>query len=71
MSTRQEWNHVPDVPIRVSPLWQWPPQPLATLKWYADSWFFLTINGAILGLSFLAWWLAYPSSHGEVFLLQY
>lgn len=61
MTQRQEWNHVPDVPIRVSPLWQWPPKPLAALKWYVDAWFFLTINGAIVAISFLAYWLASPT----------
>lgn len=69
MTARQEWNHVPEVPIRVSPLWQWPPRPLATLKWYADSWFFLTINGAIVGIAFLAYWLASPSLEQAAALL--
>ena len=55
MSTRQEWNHTPELPIAVSPLWQWPPKPLAALKWYADAWFFFTIHGAILLLAFLCW----------------
>jgi sterol desaturase/sphingolipid hydroxylase (fatty acid hydroxylase superfamily) len=55
MSTRQEWNHTPELPIAVSPLWQWPPKPLAALKWYADAWFFFTIHGAILGLAFVSW----------------
>ena len=62
MSTaRQEWNHIPDVPIQVSPLWQWPPRPLAVLKWYADAWFFLTINMAVVGLAFVAYFWFSPS----------
>jgi lathosterol oxidase len=52
--TRTEWNHTPDVPIQVSPLWQWPPKPYAAFRWYFDGWFFLTINMAILGLAFAA-----------------
>ncbi len=52
---RQEWNHVPETPIVTSPLWQWPPKPLAALKWYADSWFWFTINGAIVALSVIAY----------------
>jgi sterol desaturase/sphingolipid hydroxylase (fatty acid hydroxylase superfamily) len=59
MSTRQEWNHQPDVPIQVSPLWQWPPQPYAVFRWYWDSWFFLTINMTILGLAGMSYlWLS-------------
>ena len=61
MTDRAEWNHVPDLPITVSPLWQWPPRPLKVLKWYADGWFFVTINGAILALAFLAWAVASPT----------
>jgi sterol desaturase/sphingolipid hydroxylase (fatty acid hydroxylase superfamily) len=58
---RTEWNHRPEVPIQVSPLWQWPPKPLAALKWYVDGWFFLTINMAILALSVAAYLWASPT----------
>ena len=50
-----EWNHIPEVPIRVSPLWQWPPKPYAAFRWYFDSWFFLTVHGAIVALAFVAY----------------
>ncbi len=58
---RTEWNHVPEVPIQVSPLWQWPPKPAAALRWYFDSWFFLTINMAIAAISFAAFLWASPT----------
>lgn len=61
MSRRQEWNHVPEVPIRVSPLWQWPPRPVAAFRWYWDSWFFFTVNLAIVALSFAALYIASPT----------
>jgi len=61
MSDRAEWNHTPELPIVVSPLWQWPPQPLRVLKWYADGWFFLTINMAILGLAVISFVWFSPS----------
>lgn len=51
MSDRAEWNHVPSVPIQVSPLWQWPPKPYAAFRWYFDSWFFLTVHGAIVAIA--------------------
>lgn len=60
-ATRKEWNHVPELPIAVSPLWQWPPKPLTALRWYIDSWFFLTINMAILGLASAATLWASPT----------
>ena len=56
-----EWNHLPDVPIQVSPLWQWPPKPAAAFRWYFDSWFFLTVNMAIAALSIGAYAYASPS----------
>ncbi|PTX75744.1 C-5 sterol desaturase [Sulfitobacter mediterraneus] len=57
--TRREWNHEPDLPLQVSPLWQWPPKPLHVFKWYAGAWFFFTINVAILGLAFGSYfWLS-------------
>ena len=58
---RREWNHVPEVPIQVSPLWSWPPRPYAAFRWYFDSWFFLTVNLAILGIAFASFYVASPT----------
>lgn len=66
MSNRPEWNHTPELPIVVSPLWQWPPKPLAVLKWYADAWFFLTINMALLALATASYlWLSPSLAQAE------
>ncbi|MEM7224509.1 MAG: sterol desaturase family protein [Pseudomonadota bacterium] len=35
---RREWNYHPDVPIPVSPIMNWPPRPLAWLRWESASW---------------------------------
>ena len=59
--SRTEWNHAPEGAIQVSPLWQWPPRPLAVAQWYAGAWFPLTINLCILGLAFLSWGLFSPT----------
>ncbi len=53
--TRNEWNHVPEVPIQVSPLWSWPPKPYAAFRWYFDSWFFITVNLAIVAISIVSY----------------
>lgn len=60
-TSRQEWNHLPEIPIQVSPLWQWPPKPVAALRWYLDSWFFLTVNMAIVGIACAAYFWASPT----------
>ena len=54
MSPRAEWNHVPDVPIQVSPLWSWPPRPYAAFRWYFDSWFWISVNMGSVSLAFAA-----------------
>ncbi|MDU8927720.1 sterol desaturase family protein [Alisedimentitalea sp. MJ-SS2] len=61
MSDRQEWNHTPTTPIIVSPLWQWPPKPYAVFRWYFDTWFWITINMIIVGLSVVALFWASPT----------
>lgn len=53
MSTNQDtsnrdWNHHPDLPIPVSPIFSWPPQPLAWLKWIARYW--LAVSSVTLEL---------------------
>jgi len=58
---RREWNYTPDLPLGVSPLWQWPPKPLAVLRWYWDGWFLITVNLIILGLSIASWVWFSPS----------
>jgi sterol desaturase/sphingolipid hydroxylase (fatty acid hydroxylase superfamily) len=62
MTQCREWNHMPDqLPIRVMPLWQWPPKPAEVLLWYWHSWFPFTINLGIVSLSFAALWWAGPT----------
>lgn len=56
-----EWNHTPEhLPLATNPLFQWPPRPLAVLRWYWGSWFPISINLGIVGLSLAALALAAP-----------
>ncbi len=32
------WHHLPDLPVQLSPLFQWPLRPVAILKWFATNW---------------------------------
>lgn len=36
--SNKEWNWHPDLPVAVSPLFSWPPKPIATLRWFAANW---------------------------------
>ncbi|MEQ8654558.1 MAG: sterol desaturase family protein [Kiloniellales bacterium] len=51
-SKRSGWNWQPELPIEVSPLFDWPPRPLAWLKWMAGYW--LAIGAVTLEFG-LAW----------------
>lgn len=53
------WNHLPELPIRVMPLFRRPPDPAAMLRWYWGNWFPLSVNLAIVGLACLS--LAYTA----------
>ena len=39
----RDWNHHPDLPIPVSPLFAWPPRPREALQWLAASWLALSM----------------------------
>ena len=34
----QEWNYVPQLPVKLSPAFDWKPKPIATLRWIAGAW---------------------------------
>lgn len=38
----REWNWHPDLPVAVTPLFCWPPRPIATLRWFAMNWLPIT-----------------------------
>ena len=55
------WNHIPDVPINVSPLFRWPPRPSEALKWIVNSWFFITENFIVLAIALVCLFWFQPS----------
>ena len=54
------WNHCPDLPIAVSPLFSWPPRPLEMGRWIAARWFVLAENSILVGLATLCWFYFQP-----------
>ena len=36
------WNYRPEVPIPLNPLFNWPPRPVAVLRWYRGAWLQIT-----------------------------
>lgn len=55
------WNHLPDVPIAVSPFFSWPPKPQRMAQWIAARWFRLAENTVLVALALLCWMVFQPS----------
>lgn len=54
------WNHRPGLPVALNPLFSWPPQPRAVLRWYSAYWLELSTSTLCLVLAFLAYFLFLP-----------
>jgi len=54
------WNHVPDVPLQVSPFFKWPPRPMRMLSWVWNSWFFITERLIIVAIAFISFYWFQP-----------
>lgn len=55
------WDHCPELPIKVSPLFAWPPKPAAYLRWIAHRWFAIAENSILVCLATLCWFFLQPS----------
>lgn len=55
------WHHLPQIPLQVSPVFQWPPNPLKIMKWFWESWFLITEKLIILALAFASYYWFSPS----------
>ena len=58
---KKQWNYHPDLPIRVSPLFQRPFNAQAVLKWFVSSWFPLSERLMILLLAAISWFFFHPA----------
>ena len=57
----KSWNWHPEIPIKTSPLFDFPPNPAAIIKWYAGAWLPVTEFGIYLLLAIGVWfWLVPP-----------
>jgi len=51
------WLHNPELPIDMSPVFHWPPRPLAALQWLGRSWLRLSSILIIFALALLGTFL--------------
>ena len=56
----RQWNHRPNLPIQVSPLFSWPPNPARIVQWIWTSWFFITERTVLVGLATFSWFFLQP-----------
>ena len=57
----KSWNFHPDIPIRTSPLFEFPPNPVAIVQWFAGAWLPFTEFGLYVLLAFAVhFWLVPP-----------
>lgn len=56
-----KWNYRPDVPLGVSPLFQWPPHPLKILKWFWNGWFLISERLIIVAIATVSWFYLQPA----------
>lgn len=62
------WNHVPDVPLKVSPIFSWPPNPTEIVGWFWNSWFLITEKLIIVGIAFASfYWFQPPLEESRTF----
>jgi sterol desaturase/sphingolipid hydroxylase (fatty acid hydroxylase superfamily) len=56
-----QWHHRPQVPIKVSPFFSWPPDPRRMVTWVADRWFAVAENSILVLISLTCWMWFQPS----------
>ncbi|WP_282608648.1 sterol desaturase family protein [Pelagibius sp. Alg239-R121] len=56
-----KWNYRPDLPLQVSPMFQWPVRPLAIFSWIWKSWFPVSERLIIVGLAAISWFYLHPA----------
>jgi lathosterol oxidase len=57
----KSWNWHPHIPIQYSPVFTFPPNPVAILKWFASAWLPLTELTCYLLLAIVVWRWVQPS----------
>lgn len=62
------WNHLPEIPLKVSPLFVWPLDPAELGKWVWNSWFLITERLIVLGIAIASYyWFQPPLEESKTF----
>jgi|GEM_PF-1752242 len=60
-AANKRWHYIPEVPLRVSPLFRIPLQSAAIGKWIVGGWFPPTERLIILLLAAVSWFFFHPA----------
>lgn len=60
-ASRQDWNWHPELPISNSPIFDWPPRPLAVLKWFSRSWLRISEQSLFALCAVIVWLYFQPA----------
>ncbi len=64
----RQWHYRPDGPIRVSPLFEWPPDPMAFARWVTARWFNVAENAILVLIAVACWaWFQPPLEEVRTF----
>lgn len=55
------WNHLPEIPLKISPVFIWPPQPVEIAKWVWNSWFLISERLIVAGIAIVCYLWFQPS----------
>ncbi|WP_298976399.1 sterol desaturase family protein [uncultured Roseobacter sp.] len=55
------WNHLPELPLKVSPVFVWPPKPVEIATWFWNSWFLISERLIIVGIAVACYLWFQPS----------
>ncbi len=58
---REEWNWHPELPIGHSPVFDWPPRPVAVFKWFAKSWLRVSETSLFALFAVVVWFYFQPA----------
>lgn len=54
------WNHLPELPLKVSPLFTWPLNPIEMARWVWNSWFLISERLIIVGIASVSYFWFQP-----------
>ena len=57
----RDWNYRPELPLKVSPLFTWPPDPVRIALWFWNSWFLISERLILVGIAFATWAYTQPA----------